>query len=74
MKTAAFFTFAFAASTQALLLPVAPGVRHPTPIASSRILEDTNEDDFDGKVTPASCVVKGCVILCRFLFQPEQQS
>jgi hypothetical protein len=49
MKTTAAFIFALTTSTQALLLPVAPGVRQPATIASSRMSEDINDDDFDGK-------------------------
>jgi hypothetical protein len=52
MKTTTFLFFALNASTRALLMPVAPAVRHPSTIASSRILEDANDDDFDGKSIP----------------------
>jgi hypothetical protein len=54
MKTTVFFFFALNVTVRALLMPVAPAVRHPstTTMASSRILEDANEDDFDGKAIP----------------------
>jgi hypothetical protein len=51
MKTTAFFLYALTASVQALLVPVAPFVRHTptTMMGSSRLLEDAIDDDFDGK-------------------------
>jgi hypothetical protein len=51
MRTTAFFFCALTASVQALLVPVVPSVRHnpTTMMASSRLLEDAIDDDFDGK-------------------------